>query len=248
MKVRYSLEAFALAFVLYTTGLEAALIAGAVIAAGTVLGDTLAGMAGKTAGAVIGGVATCAALVLALGYAGQANDYLPAIGAGLLVGKHVYDGVEEASDGEILKQNYVALLILAAVAVIREFLGSGEVFGYEVSKAAIVSSAYLNDSFGLIFGGLGIAAVNTIIKKEGAVESLWVAIPVVAIAAGASVGGNTVEAMTVLKSICSALIAVVLLVSVRSKMIFSTPGKHFAGLPVDMISLGFLTMMLAVIA
>ena len=100
----------------------------------------------------------------------------------------------------------------------------------------------------LCFGGLGIAAVNAILKKEGATESLWVAIPVAAMAVSASVSGGAVEMAAVTKSVCSALIAVVLLVSVRSKMIFSTPGKHFAGLPVDMISLGFLTMMLSVIA
>lgn len=248
MKVRYSLEAFAFAFVFYTTGLETALIAGAVIAAGTVLGDTLAGMAGKAAGAVAGGAAACAVLILGLGFAGLENGYVPAIWAGLLVAKHVYDGVEDASTGEILKQNYVAFLLLAVVAVLREFLGSGAVFGYEAGSFAVISSAYLRNSFGLIFGGLGIAAVNAILKKEGAAESLWVAIPVAAMAVSASVSGGAVEMAAVTKSVCSALIAVVLLVSVRSKMIFSTPGKHFAGLPVDMISLGFLTMMLSVIA
>ncbi len=248
MKVRYSLEAFAFAFVFYTSGLEAALIAGAVIVAGTLLGDTLCGMAGKAAGAVVGGAATAAALFFGLGFAGLANNYVPAIWVGILVAKHVYDGVEEASTGEILKQNYVALVILAAAAVVRELLGSGAVFGYEAGKFAVVSSSYLSNSFGLIFGGLGIAAANTILKKEGVVDSLWVAIPVVAVTAAASVSGGTVQMAAVTKSICSALIAVVLLVSVRHKMIFSTPGKHFAGLPVDMISLGFLTMMLSVIA
>lgn len=248
MKVRYSLEAFALAFVVYTTGLEAALIAGAVIVAGTVLGDTLAGMAGKMAGAVVGGVVVCAALIWGLGFAGQANDYVPAIWAGILVGKHVYDGVEDASTGEILKQNYIALAVLAIAAVVRELLGSGAVFGYEMGSFAVVSSSYLRNSFGLIFGGLGIAAVNTILKKEGAVESLWVAIPVVSLAVASVAGGASLDMMRVLKSACSALIAVVLFVSVRHKMIFSTTGKHFVGLPVDMVSLGFLTMMLSIIA
>ena len=89
-----------------------------------------------------------------------------------------------------------------------------------------------------IFGGLGIAAVNTIIKKEVKTESLWVAVPVAVMAA---IAGASVSAVV------AAVIAVVLLISVRGKLTFSCTGKYFACLPVEMISLGFLTMMLTVI-
>ena len=242
MKVRYSLEAFALAFVLYTTGLELALVAAAIIVAATILGDVLAGLAGKTVGAVAAVVATFAALYFGVAYTGLgAGDYSDYVGAALvavLVGKHVMDGVEEASTGEILKQNYVALLVMAIVAVVREILGGGAVFGYEVGSFAVISSSYLNNYFGLIFGGLGIAAVDTIIKKETKCESLWVAVPAAVMAAVA--GGD-------IMAVVAAVIAVVLLVSVRGKLTFSCTGKYFAGLPVEMISLGFLTMMLTVI-
>ena len=160
MKVRYSLEAFALAFVLYTTGLELALVAGAIIVAATILGDVLAGMAGKTVGAVVAVIAAFAALYFSVSYVGLgAGDYSDYVGAALvavLIGKHVMDGVDAASTGEILKQNYVALIILAVMALVREFLGGGAVFGYEVADFGVISSAYQNDYFGLIFGGLGI--------------------------------------------------------------------------------------------
>lgn len=242
MKVRYSLEAFALAFVLYTTGLELALVAGAIIVAATILGDVLAGMAGKTVGAVVAVIAAFAALYFSVSYVGLgAGDYSDYVGAALvavLIGKHVMDGVDAASTGEILKQNYVALIILAVMALVREFLGGGAVFGYEVADFGVISSAYQNDYFGLIFGGLGIAAVNTIIKKEVKTESLWVAVPVAVMAA---IAGASVSAVV------AAVIAVVLLISVRGKLTFSCTGKYFACLPVEMISLGFLTMMLTVI-
>ncbi|MCI8401253.1 MAG: hypothetical protein HFI38_04030 [Lachnospiraceae bacterium] len=243
MKVRYSVEAFALAFVLYTTGLETALAAAAIIVAGTVLGDTLAGMTGKTAAGAIAFIATSVALIF--GLPGLKTDYLAASLVGMLVGKHVFDGVEDASAGEILKQNYLALAVMAVVAAVREFLGSGAVFGYDVWENAVVSSAYLRNSFGLIFGGLGIAAVNTMIQKEISSDSIWIAVPAAVAAVGAVVGGDT---MVTVKTVISAVIGVTLLISVRGKMKFSTPGKRFAGLPVEMISLGFLTMMLSVIA
>ena len=242
MKVRYSLEAFALAFVLYTTGLETALIAAAIIAAATILGDVLAGLAGKTVGAVAAVVAAFAALYFSLSYTGLgAGDYSDYVGAALvvvLIGKHVMDGVESASTGEILKQNYTALLVMAVVAVVREVLGSGAVFGYEVGSFGLISGSYLSTYFGLIFGGLGIAAVNAIIGKETKCESLWVAVPVAVMSA---VAGASVSAVV------AAVIAVVLLISVRGKLTFSCTGKYFACLPVEMISLGFLTMMLTVI-
>lgn len=245
MKVRYSVEAFALAMVLFTTGLEAALIAGAILVAGTILGDTVAEKAGKTAGAVVGGVVTVVALIGALTMTGLAEMGLNAEVVGsvlvaVLVAKHVSDGVEVATAGEILKENYVALAVMAVVAIVREILGNGAVFGYEVGELAVVSSAYLKNYFGLIFGGLGIAAVNTILKKEGTVEALWVAVPAVIVAA--------ISGADLMMSVVAAAAAIVLLISVRGKMIFSTPGKHFAGLPVEMISLGFVSMMLTIIA
>lgn len=255
MKVRYSIEAFALAMVLFTTGLETALIAAAVIVFGTILGDLLADKAGKTAAAVIAAVVTCAVLIAALLYTGLVSgtgicvEYVSAVLAAVLVGKHVYDGVEEAGTGEILKQNYVALAVMAVVAVIREILGSGAVFGYEIGSFAVISSAYLKNSMGLVFAGLALAAVNGILKKEAAGDSLYVAVAVVlTTVAAAALKGSGVDATAVIKSVISSAIAVVLLVGIRRKMIFSTPGKSFAGLPVEIISLGFLTMMLSVIA
>lgn len=256
MKVRYSVEAFALAMILFTTGLEAALVVGAIVVAGTVLGDTLADKTGKTAAAAVAGIVTYAALTGAMLYTGMASlskasvEYVNAALVALLVVKHVCDGVEEASTGEILKQNYVALLVMAVVAVIRELLGSGALFGYEVAgELAVVSSTYLKNYFGLIFAGLGIAAVNTMLKKEPAGDSLYVAVAVVICAVLSMIlGKSSVDAAAVLKSAISGAIAVVLLISVRGKMLFSTPGKHFAGFPVEVIAYGFLTMMLTVIA
>lgn len=248
MKVRYSLEAFALAMVLFTSGLEIALIAGAVIVAGTVIGDTLADKAGRTAAAVIGGVVTGVALIGGLIYTGLGDkaEYIGAVLVAVLVFKHVKDGVDEASTGEVLKDNYVALAVMAVVAVVRELLVGGAVFGYEIGSFAVASSAYAKLYFGLIFGGLGIAAVNTILKKEVSTDSLWVAVPAMAMMVVAVFVGGA-SAGKILANVVAAVIAVVLLMSVRGKMIFSTPGKHFAGLPVEMISLGFLGMMVSVV-
>jgi hypothetical protein len=58
--------------------------------------------------------------------------------------------------------------------------------------------------------------------------------------AGAVLGGGNM-----VKAVVSACISVVALVSIQKKMIFSTPGKSFAGFPVEVISLGFVTMMLS---
>ena len=245
MKVRYAAEAFALALVFFTTGLELALIAGAILVTGTVLGDTLADRMGKMAAAVIAFIGTGALLCLALAWTGFGSDYyLAACLVGMLVGKHVYDGVEGASAGEILKQNYIALAVMAVIAVCREFLGSGAVFGYAAGSFAVKSNAYNGAAFGLIFGGLGVAAVYTLLKKENGADSLWIAVPTAVMMVAASLGSDV---MPVLKAAVAAVIAVVLLVGIRKKMVFSRPGKYFAGLSVEMIALGFLTMMLSVI-
>lgn len=253
MKVRYSLEAFALAMVLFTAGVEAALIVAAVIVAGTILGDMLASKAGKTAACVVAGLATYAALIGSLIYTGLVTldkvsvEYIGAVLVAILVAKHVADGVEEASNGEILKQNYAALIVMVVVAAVREILGSGALFGYEIGKFAVISGAYKKICFGLIFGGLGVAALNAIVKKETAADSLWVAVSVaIVMVAGAVIG--KADAVTLTKTVVSAVIGVVLLVSVRGKLVFSAPGKSFAGLPVELISYGFLTMMLSIIA
>ncbi len=245
MKVRFAAEAFALALVFFTTGLEIALVAGAVLVAGTVLGDPLAEAAGKTAAAAIAFIGTGALLCLALVWTGFGSDfYLGACMVGMLVGKHVYDGVEGASTGEILKQNYIALAVMAVIAVCRELLSKGALFGYGIGSFSVISNAYSGTAFGLIFGGLGIAAVYALLKKENGADSLWIAVPVAVMMTAASFGSDI---MPVVKAAVAAAIAVVLLVGIRKKMIFSRPGKYFAGLSVEMISLGFLTMMLSVI-
>lgn len=240
MKARYSVEAFAFAMVVFATNLETALVAGAILVVGTILGDMLAAKINKMAAAVIAFVVTAALIAAALAYTGLASgDYVEACLAGLLVGKHVYDGVEDAA-GCSLKENYTALAVLAAAAVIRELLTKGAVLGYGVLEGEVLSNAYGKVYFGLIFAGLGIAAVNALVKKEAAVDSLWIAIPAVAV--------NVLAAGSMVKAVVSAAIAVVLLVGVRSKLVFSDTGKYFAHVPVEIISLGFLMMMLTIIA
>ena len=245
MKVRYSVEAFALAMVLFTTGLEAALIAGAVVVAGTVLGDILAEKMAPKAAPVVAGIVTAALLIGGMSFAGlmelAANvELIGAILVAVLVAKHVSEGTEGA-EGNVIKENYVALAIMLVVALVREVLAGGAVFGYEVAEFTAMSASYGKNPMGLVFAGLGMAAVAGIVKKEAAGCSRCVAIAIaVMTVAGAVLGGGNM-----VKAVVSACISVVALVSIQKKMIFSTPGKSFAGFPVEVISLGFVTMMLS---
>ena len=245
MKVRYSVEAFALAMVLFTTGLEAALIAGAVVVAGTVLGDILAEKMAPKGAAVIAGIVTAALLIGGLSVAGlmklAANvELIGAILVAVLVAKHVSEGTEGA-EGNAIKENYVALAIMLVVAVLREVLANGAVFGYEVAEFTAMSASYGKNPMGLVFAGLGMAAVAAIVKKEaaGCSRCVAIAIAVMTVAGAVLAGGDMV------KAVVSACISVVALVSIQKKMIFSTPGKSFAGFPVEVISLGFVTMILS---
>ena len=245
MKVRYSVEAFALAMVLFTTGLEAALIAGAVIVAGTVLGDMMAEKMAPKGAAVVAGIVTAALLIGGMSFAGlmelSANvELIGAILVAVLVAKHVSEGTEGA-EGNVIKENYVALVVMLVIALVREVLAGGAVFGYEVAEFTAMSASYGKNPMGLVFAGLGVAAVAAIVKKEavGCSRCVAIAIAVMTVASAALAGGNIV------KAVVSGCIAVVALVSVQKKMIFSTPGKSFAGFPVEVISLGFITMMLS---
>lgn len=246
MKVRYSVEAFALAMVLFTTGLEAALIAGAVVVAGTILGDIMAEKMAPKAAAVVAGIVTAALLIGGLSVAGLMDlaaigvDHIGAILVATLVAKHVSEGTEGA-EGNAIKENYVALAIMLVVAIVREVLAGGAVFGYDVAEFTAMSASYGKNPMGLVFAGLGMAAVAAIVKKEavGCSRCVAVAIAVMTVAGAVLAGGNMV------KAVVSACIAVVALVSIQKKMIFSTPGKSFAGFPVEVISLGFVTMMLS---
>lgn len=240
MKARYSVEAFAFAMVVFATNLETALVAGAILVVGTLLGDMLAARLGRAAAAVIAFVVTAALIALSLTYTGLASgDYVEACLAGLLVGKHVYDGVEDA-DGSSLKENYTALAVLAVVAIIRELLAKGAILGYAVISGDVIANAYGKVYFGLIFAGLGIAAIHALIRKSASVDSLWIAIPVVLI--------NILAAGNILKAVIAGAIAVVLLAGIRSKLVYSSTGKYFAHVPVEIISLGFLLMMMTIIA
>ncbi len=252
MKVRYSMEAFALAMILFTTGLEEALIAACAIMLGTIVGDGMSDKTNPKAAAVVGGAATFLLLIWTLTGTGLMEasvlsvGFLEALLVGILVAVHTWKGVESAGDGEIIRENLTAVLIMAVVGAVREFLAGGALYGYTLLSGSLFSGTYGQIYFGLIFGGLGIAAVNTILKKEVTVESLWVAVSVALVMIAEEAVGGSVSG--ILAAVVAAVIAVVLLVGVRGKLIFSGSGKHFSGLPVEMISFGFLTMMLSVIA
>ena len=66
MKVRFAAEAFALALVFFTTGLEIALVGGAVLVSGTFLGVTIEEAAWKTAAYDIDFIGTGELLCLAM--------------------------------------------------------------------------------------------------------------------------------------------------------------------------------------
>ncbi len=251
MKTNYPIEAFALAMVLFTNGIEEALIVGTVLIAGTLLGDLLARHMKPAIACVTGGVVTflgligCLAAVNLISIQNFSEEYLFALLLAVLVARHVIEGADDAADMQIMKQNYIMLAAMIMVAAVREFLSEGALFGYTLTSAGFVSSAYGRIYFGLIFAGIGMAAANAVTGTAISSDSLWVAVPAALAMMISAVSGGFSSAA--LGTLAAAVISVVLLTGIRKRLVYSTPGKYIAGLPIEMISMGFLTMILTVI-
>lgn len=246
-KVKYPIEAFALAMVLCSSSMKVAMLVGIALLAGDVLSHVLCEKLGnkQTAG-IAGALGTAMFLALALGLNHvtlELKVILTIAVLAALVGKHVLD-VEESDYDDVLFGDSIAYGALVMVAIVREYLANAAIFGYGLSAATVGSKAYGNAMMGLILGGLALALVNKILKTNGNKNAaLWVCVPTILLEVP-FVLKNVPE---VLGMIVGMVVVGVMYYTFRNKLTFSDTCENAKEVPVEMVLLGMIYMVVTIL-
>ncbi len=252
-KIKYPVEAFALAMILCTLTVSAAATTGILLIFGTVAGMLAREILGEekrmqevelmtTFFAVFGVIYLVDMYVFGATDTWQ-NIFALAMMA-MMAAKHVWGMSEDECEDYkgMVKQSIVVYVVMIVIAVIRETLGAGTFLGYELPAFGLISSGYTHTMFGLIFAGLGIAAVNWIFKTNvGDIESSLIVIPVAIIATPFTIDGIP----GVLNVIISAFLVIIYVVSVKGRLVFSDVPDTFKKMPIELVAVGIVYMILS---
>ena len=254
MNVKYPVEALALSMILFSTNMKEAFIAGAFILVAVTWAMFLRNwlMDCIPDWSIIACVSISAAVVCACSF--QAGDYflkldftwrtyLIAIAAGLLAGKHVLQ--EEATEhyGELFYEMAIGWGVFLILSAVREFLSFGSIAGNHLADPVFAAKTFQKTMFGYLTAGMGIAFTNGILKKTVAKADAMLAAFAVAIVFPPISLKSYPEAATAVAGI---FVVLVCLYSIQKRIAYSDTGKAFRKLPVELLSLGFLYMILSV--
>mgnify|MGYP004442355717 FL=1 len=253
--VKYPVQAFALAMITLGADLKTALLAGICVVFGDVLEAYVCdNMKGKVP-AVVNGVMAAVGGVVLFG-ALFVNGYeLAAIVAGAAVtavGLYfsqidrcaAFDEEEGVNFTNVVKNDMIAYVVMLVMACVREFLAGGTIFGAEVMKASFQSATFGKPMMGIIFTGIAVAIINKLLKADTPMQKVAVLGYATAIASPAFVLNNVPE---LVGTVIGAVMIMAIFASFRKKLNFSDTKSPFAGVPVELMTLGMVYMVFSIL-
>lgn len=247
------MEAFALAMVLFSSGMKSAMIVGIALIFGDVLQAVLEESCSQeyryTMKAV--GAALTAGVMylmhLAIGVTPENKALAGFMILGILLMKHQEDRSrqgEEADYNAILLADAIAYAAYVVAAIAREYLTGSAIYEIALPGSSLASRAFGKPMFALIFAALFIAILNRILKAESRENAaLWVCLPVILLEIP-FVWNNVPE---LLGSIVGVLMVGVIYLTFRKKFLLTDPQKHIAGIPVETAALGMIYMIVSLL-
>ncbi len=248
--VRYPIEAFGLAMVLFSTGMKEAMLAGIAVVFGHVLMNVLFDNTGKNIRNVciiVSGVLTAAVIVLLGIFADVEFTMWQRIAAaviGVLIAKHGLDTEEAPDFNEILLADALCYGAMVLVAIIREYISAGAVFTMALKHNTLISPELGRAMIALPAAGILLGIINRIVdsgnKKNAA---LWVCIPVILLEAPFV----TDKAPAAVAVVIGMVITLAVYLASRTLLKFSDNRENMEGVPVEMVLLGLIYLVVAVI-
>ncbi|BCJ96698.1 hypothetical protein acsn021_42670 [Anaerocolumna cellulosilytica] len=143
---------------------------------------------------------------------------------------------------DVLKENLVAYSIFIAAGAVREFLSKGGLLGYTFIDSFFITNTFESLIAGFLFAGIGLSLVHYIINKgcTSRHNSLWVVLPVVLL-----YQPFTIENINeVISFLLSTTVSVLFIISVQKRLIFSCTSQGIKKIPIELVSMGFIYMIL----
>ena len=251
----YPIEAFALAVVLFSSGMKEAMIVGIGLIFGDILLCVLSEFVSKQymqTIRVITVVITCVTMNLMFSLVGITPDTKQMLGfamLGILLMKH-HETVQEKNTTGVTDYNAVLLAdscaygIYVLVAVIREYLAGAVIFGYTLPEVPVVSASFGKPMFALIFAGIAVALINRILHVTSDKDSALMVCTATILLEAPFVWNNVPEwGGTIVGMITVAVVYFTL----RKKLVFSETEKHIEGTSVELVMLGVIYMIFSLL-
>lgn len=256
-KAKFPVEAIALGIILFSKTMQEAMIVGILVIFSAIFAEEIKRILkhrvpewSETISVLVLTGIVCAS-ILQLAYAFLGWERSPKLWGihlilGLLCARHVlWKGRE---DDDLLRQSAAVWALWILCGVIREFLSYGRIFGKEMVQWDIQSIQFQNVMFGFLASGMTLAFANSLFKtkqykKNGyCLDAMYVVIPAICY----------IQPMkfSFFREWIGIGLAIFLVLffflSIQKKLIFSRPAPAWRGLPVELLSMGFLYMILNV--
>lgn len=257
MKLKYPAEAFALGMILFSAGMKEAFAAGILVILAVVFAEFLKNLLepfvpdwSLKACVLIGTAAVTASAFhwgfTVLGIAVDIPLWLMTAVIGLFAALPVLTVDLEADYGGILWESAIVWAAWIVLAMVREIACTGSIFGNVFVKTAFQSKFFGQATFGFITAGLVLAFANYVLRKgrrpKMRTYGLLLSIPVIIYARPFAVDFIS----EIPAHIWTILVPIALFWSVKKVIRFSKTGTDMRGLPIEMISMGFIYMILSI--
>lgn len=246
--VRYPIEAFGFAMVLFSTGMKEAMLAGIAVVFGHVLMNVLFDNTGKSMKlvcGVVGGVFTAAAILLMGMLAGvEFTIWQKAAAAvtGCLMAKHAKDAGEEFDFNDLLLADTLAYAAMVITAIVREYIGAGAVYTIALKHTTLMSDELGKALLVIPLAGILLGLINRIVSSGNVRNAaLWVCVPLVVFEAPCDLLNQTVGA------IVGMVIVLAVYLAVRTLLKYSDNKENMEGVPVEMVLLGLIYLVAAIV-
>ena len=254
MKAKYPVEALALSMILFSTNMKDAFVAGALLLFAVTFAMFLKNLLimriprWSSVCCVALLTATVCASVFQLGFYYLNMElswinYLLTWVVGLLAAKHVLQNERMDSYGELFYEMAVGWAIFLVLSMCREFVSFGSIAGNHAADFEFTTKSFQKVMFGYLTAGMGVGFTNGILKTSFDRSSAFV-IPFAVAVGYPPITLKTYPQAAVI--VAGVFVTVVCLYSIQKRIAFSDTGKAYRKIPVQMLSLGFLYMILSI--
>ena len=254
MNLKYPAEAFAFGILLFSAGMKEAFTAGVLVILSVVFAEFIKNLLENVIPAwslkacvlISTAAVTSSAFLLGFAFLGDSlavETWVMTLAVGLLSAKCVLMNDLEGDYGEIFWESGICWGFWVLLAVLREFAGSGRIFGNMILEMEFQSKAFLEMTFAFLTAGLVLAFTNGVLKKKcGQTHSLFLVV-----LAALYAKPFTMESFGELAGLLWTIaVPIVLFISVKKTLKFARTGQAYRGLPVEMISMGVIYMILGI--
>ena len=254
MRLKYPAEAFALGMILFSAGMKEAFAAGILVILAVIFGEFIKNLlepvipdwslklcvcistASLSASAFLFGFT-------ALGIQVEISTWIMTFILGLFAAKHVLVEKLDGEYGELFWESGLVWGFWVLLALIREFMTGGTVFGNLIWQGEFQSKSFQEMTFGFLVAGLSLAFANGILKKKSGKSWSMLLVAAVVIFARPFQMVSFGELAGLIWTIA---VPIVLFYSVKKTLRFARTGSAYRGFPVEMLSMGFIYMILSI--